>query len=318
MKKLFTLLTASLICSSSFAQLQNAGMETWHNYTVNNVALQTPDYWYGSDSVIAAFVQQYGALFGFSGTVSQQLFQESSTIYSGSYSAKLETVKQDTLGVLPGALSNAQPSIDIPTLIQTHNPEQSIVFSGGTSVTTMVYGVSAWVNYTSPGNDSGVIAVEALKNINSTDSVIGTAYLNFPPTNGFTWMDAHLTYTVSGMNPDMIRVVFLSSGSTPVEGSVLYVDEASLDLTTGVNNIENYNDAISVAPNPSTGVFYLHSASNTTYDVRVISVSGQTVFARQIAGNAQIDLSALPSGIYFYNLTGKDGSTRQGKLTLIK
>lgn len=318
MKKLFTLIISACAFSSSFAQLQNAGMETWHNYTTGGVSLQTPDNWYGSDSVVASFVAQYGALFGYSGTPSQQLFQESSIIHSGTYSAKLVTVKQDTLGILPAALSNAQPSLDLTTLIATHNPTQSLAFSGGTPVSTMVYGVSAWVEYSSPGNDSGVIIVEAIKNYNGTDSVIGHGYKAFVPVATFTKMDASIIYTVSNTTPDEIRVVFLSSNiETPVEGSILYVDDVAFDLTTGINNVAN-NEAITIAPNPSTGIFSIHGSGNTLYDVRVSSVSGQTVYAKQIAGNGQIDLSALPSGIYFYTLTGKDGNTQQGKLTLIK
>src|SRR6185437_14658112 len=205
MKKLFTLIVSAFACSSSFAQLQNAGMETWHNYTSDTVSLQEPDNWYGADSAIVGFLQDYGSLIpNYSGQIGQQLFQEPSTIHSGSYSAKLVSRQQDVFGVSPGLMSNTRISLNVPELIQTQSVGQSLVLSGGTPVTTMVYGASAWVNYTSPGNDSGEIAVEAIKNINGVDSVIGYGQVRFAPTNGFTRVDAHLNYIVSSMNPDTI------------------------------------------------------------------------------------------------------------------
>lgn len=318
MKKIFILIITACIYSHSFAQIQNSGMETWRNYISGGVFLQAPNSWYSSDSVVASFVAQYGALFGYFGVPNQQLFRESSVIYAGSYSAKLVTIKQDTLGVLPEAMSNGQPHFDLPMLIATHDPQQSIQFSGGTPVSSMIYGVSAWVEYSSPGNDSGVIIVEAIKNFSGTDSVIGYGYKAFVPVPIFTKIDAPITYIVPNTTPDTIRIVFLSSNiEAPVEGSTLYVDDVAFDLTTAVSNVAE-NDAISIVPIPSSGIFYMKNAGNDLYDVHVISESGQTVYTKQVAGNGQIDLSTLPSGIYFYNLTGKDGNIRQGKLTLVK
>ena len=53
MKLTITLFAAGilLVCSAK-AQLPNAGMETWRNYTVNGHALEAPNGWYGFDSTL--------------------------------------------------------------------------------------------------------------------------------------------------------------------------------------------------------------------------------------------------------------------------
>lgn len=75
-----------------------------------------------------------------------------------------------------------------------------------------------------------------------------------------------------------------------------------VQLITSTNENENY--LLSVYPNPSNGKYYVNAKGN----VRVFDVSGKEVY-RTSSFNAptEVDLSALPSGVYTIQLTNKGG-----------
>lgn len=93
-------------------------------------------------------------------------------------------------------------------------------------------------------------------------------------------------------------------------------DTASHDVTiTGVFiNSVSYDLSFDVFPNPSTGNVSLNfSADNSSsYDLNIYDLSGKNVYAEKItatAGNVQkqLDLTALPKGIYTLRLNSEGG-----------
>src|SRR5579872_3552510 len=179
MRKMYRILLLLVLPCVSFAQIPNMGMESWRSdYSGDSmpVQIQIPDSWWGSDSLIIALGQTIGsvALGAHDTDWRRQIFQESASVYvhSGSYSAKIMTVKEDSFSV-PGVITNAIPSF---TLSYPAPGVTSMQLSGGSPVSVKPTTVSAWVKYFSGRDsgssivDSGLLNVQTLSNIGGVDS----------------------------------------------------------------------------------------------------------------------------------------------------
>ncbi|MDB4678144.1 T9SS type A sorting domain-containing protein [bacterium] len=82
-----------------------------------------------------------------------------------------------------------------------------------------------------------------------------------------------------------------------------YLDSIAVSCNI-LTSIDENGEEFSVYPNPSNGKYYVNAKGN----VRVFDVSGKEVY-RTSSFNAptEVDLSALPSGIYTIQLTNKGG-----------
>lgn len=66
---------------------------------------------------------------------------------------------------------------------------------------------------------------------------------------------------------------------------------------------EASKDAISVYPNPSTGLFNVNVNTASKSTIEVYNVIGEVVFTSQVNGNTTIDLSSLNAGVYSLKVT---------------
>jgi hypothetical protein len=78
----------------------------------------------------------------------------------------------------------------------------------------------------------------------------------------------------------------------------------SLTCLTKINGSDEHPLIFSVSPNPSNDCISITFNDNqwTCYDLKIINSLGQEVFSRQVKNNPEssvIDVSSLPSGIYF-------------------
>ncbi|MBI3511646.1 MAG: T9SS type A sorting domain-containing protein [Bacteroidetes bacterium] len=78
---------------------------------------------------------------------------------------------------------------------------------------------------------------------------------------------------------------------------------ARLSSPTGVNE-NNFSPDFNIYPNPSSGIFNLHTDFSGAYDVKIYNSLGEIVFAKEnISGNdLPIDLQDESNGIYFLNI----------------
>jgi hypothetical protein len=87
-------------------------------------------------------------------------------------------------------------------------------------------------------------------------------------------------------------------------------------LITGINDPEIPFDLrkVSAYPNPFSDIIHFVTGFHSNLDLLIYSANGRVVHRQLLHHNTSIDLSSLPSGIYFYNLTGTDGFFESGKI----
>jgi len=98
------------------------------------------------------------------------------------------------------------------------------------------------------------------------------------------------------------------------------VGEADTCKTVDLQNVGvtgiRHND-VRVFPNPVERIFEIETGNWEMKQAELSDLSGKILY-RQFAGSGRdnffFDISRLPSGIYFYKLTGKDGDMRIGKI----
>jgi len=320
MKKLFVIgLTLAAHQAVNAQTIQNPSFETWRVSsagitTATAKVVRAPSLWFGADSLIIANGQAIGSIVGISPTVwQQQLFKDSTSVHTGSYAAKLVTADQDTLGIFPGILSNAQAHVTVS--LTGISP---ITFTGGTAVTRQVSTVTAWVKYSpASSTDSGVLSIQAYKRIGGVDSVIGLGRVAIGASTTYTQVTANMVYTTPGVQTDTLRINFASSlgGAASAVGSTLWVDDVAMtnfDLATPQTE---WSNTWEVYPNPAENVLNIGTTYSNAYYYTITALNGAVVASGSAQGNAQIALAGLTNGIYFYNLaTEQNASLKSGVL----
>ena len=325
MKKLYFLLLSLASGSCAFAQaVPNAGMETWRTGTSGTgpvINIQAPDQWYGIDSLIIADGEAFGSFIGAGSNWNPQIFHETTIYHGGTSSAKLITVKQDTLGYFAGILSNSVVNVNVAAIVAGATPASAITFSGGTPIAGRIATVSAWVQYTAgkdstgtTGFDSGSLTVNVFSHLSTgIDSMVGTGIVNIGPSTSFAYTDLE-------DGADTVRILFASSGQTDVsDSSTLYVDDVTMTYASnlGVKNVAA-NKVVKVYPNPASETLYIDANGNEGADFTLFSVNGQVVGTKVLSGNEAVDVSFLPDGLYFYTVTGKDNTVQRGKISVVR
>ena len=323
MKKIYLLLSTIVIAATAMGQtLPNASFESWRTYTSGGSTpkvCRAPNGWYGADSLIIADGESFGSLLSIPDSVwKQQLFKDSVSVHSGTYSARLVTVHQDTAGNFPGILSNAQAHVTVS--LTGLGP---ITYTGGTAVTYQPVTVSAWVKYTAgSATDSGLLTAQAISTVGGVDSVVGIGAVKIGPSTSFNQITANLFYPVSGFIVDTIRVTFLSSADTAsgAINSTLWVDDVSMTgWPASVNNVKGNPNYVEVYPVPASDILHLESKQTDVLNCNLISVTGQLVATKTFSGKDVMDISSISTGVYFYTISSQDGKTGQsGKVTIAR
>lgn len=322
MKKIILLAAIALSACGAFAQtFPNAGFEAWRvdvSGTSNPQIVMAPRSWYGADSLIIFYGQFFGSIIGIPDTVwSAQLFQDSINKHSGNYSAKLVTEDQDTLGIFPGILSNAKANVPVSL-----SGVGAITYSGGTMMVQKPTTVSAWIKYL-PANarDSAFVSVQVLARIGSRDSVVGVADLRFGGTDtAFRMVTASITYQPIIFTVDTIRVTFGSSfGANRTEKSTLYVDDVSMTtIPQGLAGSIAVNNSINVFPNPAVNTFRFVATQRQPYTGQLFGNAGNLIKEFTFTDATELDVTALPEGIYIYTIANNSGEVSKGTLSIVR
>lgn len=324
MKKLYLVCTLIVVAIATKAQTVPGGdMETWrtgtsHDGTYATRTIHAPYGWYGLDSAII-YLGEYVATssFGFIGNGNDyhpQVFQETTIVHGGSSSAKLVTIKQDTVGVIGGTIANYVTNITV----NITSGSFTYFMYGGLPVTERMNSVKAWVQYQYPsGLDTAVLTAQAIKKFGTTDSIIGSGSVMINASTTWQQVSAFITYNDSVTTPDTIRISLSSSLSGAVDSSVLYVDDVTMNTVTGFEIPVMTGETVDVYPNPATGVLFVNCNVMGDLNFELYSVSGQRMINKTITGHTSMDIGALPSGVYFYNVTNSTGSNvKKGQIVV--
>jgi len=122
----------------------------------------------------------------------------------------------------------------------------------------------------------------------------------YRPSNGYTY-ELDVTYSEEMPNSD---------GLFEVHGMSMIVD-----LKVGSTSISDGQlSSVAIYPNPTTGLLTI-TGIDGQFDVTVTNVQGQQILRSAVAGQATLDLSNQPKGIYFVRLTS-DNSSRIEKVVI--
>lgn len=298
MKRILSLAIVVLCSNVIFAQIPNAGFETW----TNTSGYDMPTGWDNLNPITTA-TSTYTCIKGTPGNPGSSYLQLISKTVSG-------------LGVVPGiAVSGVMD-------MTTFQPK-----SGFASTARPLSLTGNW-QYMAFGSDQGHIIVFLSKWNTTTNKRDTVSFTNYAlPGMVMSWgsFTIPLTYQ-SGAVPDSAIILLSASGTTPVNNSYLYLDNLAFTghvPGTGVAAIAGSVNDISIYPNPASGITTIkyYSQSSKEVVINVNDISGRMIvsFKSNVESGENkipLNLSAFAKGIYFVRLT--DNQTTQEKKVIIQ
>lgn len=232
------------------------------------------------------------------------------TFHGGSYSARIKTV------IYTAASYSLCAPWGVPFIGHNYLDTLGILFNGNTSELTGIYkpGIpftqkinqfSFWYQYFPNGVDTAECRIMLVNNRNP----VAGGLVKLPVATGSTWQQATITMTyVSSLTPDTLYVLFSSSSldKKPKPGSTFLVDDLSVTILSGIEQVTDNTGQIKVYPNPSNNNVIIESDVAKLGIVNIYNSLGEIVVQIK-SGNTreQIDVSKLPAGIYMIQAQNK-------------
>jgi hypothetical protein len=206
------------------------------------------------------------------------------------------------------------------------NPTQSAKL--GVPFTARPTHFKGYFKYTPTNGDSALVYARLIKVVNGQRTQVGIARQvvlgNVP---NYTLFDIPFTYQ-SAAAPDSIIVVYTSSAAAdnlnaPQVGSVLWVDNSSLEIRVGTSlNLERMV-AVETFPNPAIETVNLRLSAplKEAADLQFWTIDGKMVAEKPLeVGNSEqsVPVFDLPAGSYFYNIVEKTKTViASGKIEIL-
>ncbi len=144
--------------------------------------------------------------------------------------------------------------------------------------------------------------------------------------------DGTLGYFGDGGPATAAELSTLSGVAVDAIGNVYIADQTNncirklTPIPSGLQQLTNNSEAISVYPNPGNGVFTMLFNQNEnisdTQKIEIYSILGTKIFdgfLNPVGHSTEINLTTQPNGIYFYKVLGSTGKiTTEGKLIIQK
>lgn len=306
MKKLLQFCFAFIILSSTHklkAQIINSGFETWTNDFLVPTAMNP-----NSGNATTGWWDYNYFNSSFLGSSPISVTRCSDTVHSGSYSVRLQT------RVYTPTSWNYYNAWGTPFIGHPYNDTLGILFNGNANVSNQSYAPGIpftqkitqfhiYYQYKPTGNDTAVFRVSLVKQRNL---IAGGVFKTNVATGASGWQQATINMTyISALTPDTMWVLISSSSldKNPKAGSILWLDDASVTLPTGVNELVSTENDIEIFPNPSNGIFTIRSLTSNSEEqyLEVYNMLGAKIHSSSKSKLAAytIDLSNQSKGIYF-------------------
>jgi len=278
MKQAITLLLSGFVYQVSAQNtIPNPGFEAWENGGTFFNGYQNPVGWGTLNSATS--------LLGFE-TVKRVTNPQ--FVHSGNAALKLETFFINLLN-RPAQGICVTGNINIDT-------EQ---VEGGVPYNLRPDNFSGWFQYFPIGSDTGQVAAVLTKwNLllqqRDTVGIAGKWFLD--QTNTYQQFHEPFDYW-SDENPDTLMIILVSSSQfEPSIGSVMYIDDLSLNFSTPVQKLSEFGSS-SVYPNPASDFFSFDFHKDATF--RIYNLKGTLVLNGKVnAGNNKIMVNNWPESIY--------------------
>ncbi len=294
MKNLFATLFLSFALSSVFAQaVPNNNFENW----VTSNGLENPVSWATSNAKI---------LFVTVITVTK----DNTAPYSGTFCAKLQNVNPAGFStVAPGLLTLGKFNLDVVA--------QTGTVSGGIPYNTLPENLQGNFKFFPVNGDSCMIAVGIYKTniITGNRDTIGKGSLIIGDTiNAWTPITVPINYT-SFEVPDSMNIIIMSStGTNPQSGTIMYVDNISLNgIVTTTSEIAK-EESFEIFPNPAENSFSLKSNCSIFDPIQmsIYNCIGDEVFNAHLTTNNAVSeeyfIGNLKPGLYVVKLSNNQKS----------
>ena len=305
MKKLlqFISLAIILVCTNTLkAQLINPGFETWTNDFLVPTAMNPNG---GNGSTGWWDYNYFNSSFLGSSPVS--VTRCTDTVHSGTYSVRLQTK------VYTPTSWNYYNAWGTPFIGHPYNDTLGILFNGMANMSTQVYAPGIpftqkitqfhiFYQYKPNGNDTAVFRVSL---VNQRNLIAGGMFKTNVATGASGWQMATINMTyINSLTPDSMWVLISSSSleKNPKAGSILWLDDASVTLPTGINESMSAENDIEIFPNPSTGLINIHTSTKNEEEqfVEVYNLLGAKIHVSEKSklSNYTLNLSNQPKGVY--------------------
>lgn len=144
--------------------------------------------------------------------------------------------------------------------------------------------------------------------LNNVGSVSG---VNFIPVKIGDWTLKQFSLPSSAITSNTIFRLRYRPGDL---SNNFYLDNWQITRSPNtLNELRDEDGKIVVSPNPSDGIFQLHTyelPTQSVLDIKVVNITGNVVFQTQSITGSQtsipIDLSSYPSGFYFLQVSGSN------------
>lgn len=157
--------------------------------------------------------------------------------------------------------------------------------------------------------DEILVGVQLTTKINDSLIVVGEGFFSSSATQE-NWINQLVNiHYYSNLKPKNINIVALSSANATILdgslghakiGSELYLD--NLRLSTEVDKPKELDYIVNVFPNPAKEHINVSSTSPSEQLIKVYSLTGKLVIETSFIANTKIDISALTTGTYVYNV----------------
>ncbi len=303
MKKLFTLLSTLFLASAAFAQIPNAGFETWTSG--GGGAYEDPNSWATANATIHSLLPgTYTCEKGTSGA-------PAGSAYLMLTSKTIATV------VAPGIAVTGVLNVDIAGM--------TFDITGGFPNTTRPANLTGKWQHTSSGTDHPRVSAYLWKwnatlsqrdTVAIADTIAGAAITS--------WADFSIPFDYkSGSMPDSgIIAISTTDGGTITAGTSISADDLAFagSVPAGVISVATPNASATIFPNPASGsaTVYYHSNASREVAITLTDMTGKVVKASSMKASAgenshTLSLHGLAQGMYFLQIAD-DNNVIQKKL----
>ncbi|KAF0203840.1 MAG: hypothetical protein FD170_913 [Bacteroidetes bacterium] len=252
------------------------------------------------------------------GTVFTPVTRDVTNPHDGTSCVKLETITQNVFIVgpvtLPGIISLGTITLDIVN--QTGTVDGGIPVSGYPSV------LHGWFRYLPAAGDSCIMGIGLSRWNGTSRDTIALSYLTIGGQNpDWQTFTVPIDYLITA-EPDTMNILFFSSNlltGSPVQGSVLWIDDLSVDFSAVyAENIANENN-ISIFQAESGRSIVLNTPDLQGGEFQLYSLNGSMLLRKtQSPGvfSRQIGLPSLSNGIYFARFISDSGQMQVQKIVV--
>lgn len=145
--------------------------------------------------------------------------------------------------------------------------------------------------------------------------------------NTSSWMSCVMSASCTAVDSVIISsaVSYTVTNAGAISSTFPIVSTISLNVDSGCVSIlgavteNDFENGISVSPNPSQGIFIFKNTSPSSHivQINIWNTLGENVYtAKALSSEGRIDLRKELPGIYFYKAAFSDGSIQSGKIVI--